>query len=371
MLEPEATAVDDPLLDEQDVAPVGESSRRGRGGPPSVVARPHRAADHPPAEPLAELAVADRTDRPVPHRADPGRRRDVRRAQVVHLDLVFSNNTPTGGDMGAHVMGPAYLRDELLPNGQLSGWSMYWYAGFPMYRFYMVVPALMIVGLNVLCSRTAIAFKIVAVARARHAAVLLLGVRPAGPVPLPDPRADRARRDALPVRRELLDLRRQREEHDGGGVLLLHRPVARHARPRPVRPRPADRQVPQLGGDRARPGDRSATASWRSSSSLGAVLLWLVCMDKTRFKYGLECWPGRRCCSAFWIVPFLFNHQYMTDMKYGFRPDGADGLVLEDVLPVPAVLGHRRQRRWPSSASSGDRPPPARRRRGSACCASR
>ncbi len=68
---------------------------------------------------------------------------------VIHPGLVLSNNTPTGGDMGAHVMGPAYLRDHLLPNLQLSGWSNYWYAGFPMYRFYMVTPALMIVILNV------------------------------------------------------------------------------------------------------------------------------------------------------------------------------------------------------------------------------
>ena len=41
--------------------------------------------------------------------------------KVVHLDLVFENNTPTGGDMGAHVMAPAYLRDHLLPHFQLSG----------------------------------------------------------------------------------------------------------------------------------------------------------------------------------------------------------------------------------------------------------
>ena len=58
--------------------------------------------------------------------------------QVVHWnplsssdDLVNDNTTPTGGDMGAHVWGPAYLRDHLLPNGQLSGWSMDWYGGFP------------------------------------------------------------------------------------------------------------------------------------------------------------------------------------------------------------------------------------------------
>ncbi len=81
--------------------------------------------------------------------------------QVIHLGLVFENNTPTGGDMGAHVMAPAYLRDHLLPNGQITGWSNYWYNGFPLYRFYMVVPALMIVLLNVIFPYS-VAFKIVA-----------------------------------------------------------------------------------------------------------------------------------------------------------------------------------------------------------------
>src|SRR3954469_22006172 len=82
--------------------------------------------------------------------------------KVVHLNLVFENNTPTGGDMGAHVMAPAYLRDHLLNNFQLSGWNPYWYDGFPLYRFYMVIPALMIVFLNVFLSY-GIAFKIVVV----------------------------------------------------------------------------------------------------------------------------------------------------------------------------------------------------------------
>ncbi|MFZ4719416.1 MAG: hypothetical protein ACOYMR_08320, partial [Ilumatobacteraceae bacterium] len=81
--------------------------------------------------------------------------------QVIHLDLVFENNTPTGGDMGAHVMGPAFLRDHLLPNFQIQGWSNYWYNGFPLYRFYMVIPALLIVLLNVVLPY-GIAFKIVA-----------------------------------------------------------------------------------------------------------------------------------------------------------------------------------------------------------------
>ena len=59
-------------------------------------------------------------------------------------DLILDDNTPTGGDMGAHVWGPAFLRDHLLPNWQLNGWSMDWYAGLPVYRFYMVTPAIAI-----------------------------------------------------------------------------------------------------------------------------------------------------------------------------------------------------------------------------------
>jgi hypothetical protein len=68
---------------------------------------------------------------------------------LVRPDLIFLNTTPTGGDMGAHVWGPAYLRDFLLPHGRLAGWAPDWYAGFPAYTFYMVVPSLAIVALDV------------------------------------------------------------------------------------------------------------------------------------------------------------------------------------------------------------------------------
>jgi len=68
---------------------------------------------------------------------------------VAHPELIFRNTTPTGGDMGAHVWGPAYLRDELLPNFRVTGWTTDWYAGFPAYTFYMVIPSLLIVALDV------------------------------------------------------------------------------------------------------------------------------------------------------------------------------------------------------------------------------
>ena len=63
--------------------------------------------------------------------------------------LIFSDTTPTGGDMGAHVWGPAFLRDELLPNFRLTGWTPDWYSGFPAFHFYFVLPALAIVILDV------------------------------------------------------------------------------------------------------------------------------------------------------------------------------------------------------------------------------
>lgn len=67
----------------------------------------------------------------------------------LHPGLVLAKTTPAGGDMGAHVWGPAYLRDHLLNHGRLTGWTPDWYAGFPAFQFYMLPPALLIVALNV------------------------------------------------------------------------------------------------------------------------------------------------------------------------------------------------------------------------------
>jgi len=63
--------------------------------------------------------------------------------------LWITDTTPAGGDLGAHVWSPAFLRDELLPNLRLSGWTSDWYAGFPAFTFYMVLPSLLIVIINV------------------------------------------------------------------------------------------------------------------------------------------------------------------------------------------------------------------------------
>jgi len=242
--------------------------------------------------------------------------------QVAHLDLVFENNTPTGGDMGAHVMGPAYLRDHLLPNFQIQGWSMYWYNGFPLYRFYMVVPAMMIVALNIVLPY-GIAFKIVAI----------LGI-----VSLPFCcwAFGRLARFRFPIP-ELMAL--------AGLVFLFDESFSIYGGN--VKSTMAGEfsfsialSFAVLGlGLFARGLETGKYRNWTAIVLalamlshgivlifvvLGALLMWLVWMDKTRFVYGFTMGLTAVLLSAFWVVPFLFNHQYMTDMKYGYRPDGVD-----------------------------------------------
>lgn len=76
--------------------------------------------------------------------------------------LIFRDTTPAGGDMGAHVWGPAFMRDHLLPHGRLTGWAPDWYAGFAFPSFYFPLPTLLIVIGDVLLPYN-IAFKLVSV----------------------------------------------------------------------------------------------------------------------------------------------------------------------------------------------------------------
>src|SRR5438105_4518153 len=75
-------------------------------------------------------------------------------------DLLLRNTTPAGGDTGAHVWWPAYLRDHLLPQGRIAGWAPDWFAGFPAGQFYFPFPALVIVALDAMLPYN-IAFKLV------------------------------------------------------------------------------------------------------------------------------------------------------------------------------------------------------------------
>jgi hypothetical protein len=252
--------------------------------------------------------------------------------KVVHPTLVLSNNTPTGGDMGAHVMGPAFLRDHLLSNFQLSGWNNYWYAGFPMYRFYMVTPALLIVLLNVVLPY-GIAFKIVAVsgivtlplccwafgrlARFRHPIPELMAV--AGLLFLFDEsfsiyggnvKSTMAGEFAFSMALSL--------------AMLAFGVLARGL---------------ETGKYRVWAAVLLALACLTHGIvlifvALGAILMVLVWADKTRLWYGVTTGVTTFLLAAFWVVPFLFNHDAMTDMKYGYRPDGAADSFWDMFFPL-------------------------------------
>jgi hypothetical protein len=52
-----------------------------------------------------------------------------------------------------------------------------------------------------------------------------------------------------------------------------------------------------------------------------ALIFWLVWIDRTRFVYGLTVGVTASLLMAWWVGPFLLDHEYMTDMKYGARTD--------------------------------------------------
>jgi hypothetical protein len=69
---------------------------------------------------------------------------------VLHPSLLLRDTTPNGGDLGAHVWFPAFLRDHLLPHWRVAGWSNDWFGGFPAGQFYFPLPALVTVALDLL-----------------------------------------------------------------------------------------------------------------------------------------------------------------------------------------------------------------------------
>ena len=156
-VEPTAAAAPAALLDHDPSATEGAVDAAADGGdsPPEALAE----SDDGPGDPIEPAPVVPLV--PIDDPANPGHGvanlvswvivaiTCIAVAWSLHPEWIFNTNTPTGGDMGAHVWGPAYLRDHLLPNFQLTGWTPDWYAGFPAYVFYMVVPSLLIVILNV------------------------------------------------------------------------------------------------------------------------------------------------------------------------------------------------------------------------------
>ena len=74
-------------------------------------------------------------------------------------DLMFSTTITNGGDMASHFYPAVYLRDTLLPKGQVTGWCPGNYCGFPLFQFYFPLPFLGVALLGKLIPIT-VSFKI-------------------------------------------------------------------------------------------------------------------------------------------------------------------------------------------------------------------
>ena len=253
-------------------------------------------------------------------------------------DLLLNDTTPTGGDMGAHVWAPAFLRDHLLGNFQLNGWSMDWYAGLPVYRFYMVVPALAIVALDALPFLSyGEAFKVVAASGMLFFPFVCwaFGRLAAFRRPIPE----------LFAFAGLTFLLDESFEIYGGNVKSTMAGEYSFS---------IALTLAVLGLGLLANGLRTgkyrvwtAVVLSLAAVSHGIVLIFvavtaivfcLVWIDSQRLKYTLTVGITTLLLSAWWVGPFLFGHEYMTDMKYGFRPSGSSDSFWDMYFPLTPAL---------------------------------
>ena len=215
--------------------------------------------------------------------------------------------------MGAHVWAPAYLRDHLLTNFKLSGWSMDWYGGLPLYRFYMVIPALAIVALDVILPY-GVAFKLVAVSGLLlfPLACWAFGRLAAFRHPIPE----------LFAFAGVCFLLDESFEIYGGNVKSTMAGEYSFS---------IALTLAMLGLGLLANGLRTgrfrvwtAVVLSLAAVSHGIVLIFvavaaivmsLVWMDSKRAWYAVSTGVTTLLLSAWWVGPFLFGHEFMTDMK--------------------------------------------------------
>lgn len=241
-------------------------------------------------------------------------------------DLIFDDTTPTGGDFGAHVWGPAFLRDHLLPSLRINGWSMDWYAGMPAYRFYMVLPAVAIVLADTVFPY-GVAMKLIGISGliTMPAACWAFGRLAAFRYPIPELFAFGGLAFVLDESFSIYggNLKSTMAGEFSFSISLsigiLGLGVLAHG----------------LRTGRFRVWASALIAASAVSHGivaifvlLAAFVLVLVWLDRHRLVYALTVGLTAFLLSIWWVGPFLLNHAYMTDMKYGFRPQGTlDGRV--------------------------------------------
>ncbi len=246
--------------------------------------------------------------------------------KVVHFnpfrpgtDLIFDDTTPTGGDFGAHVWGPAFMRDNLLGSFRLNGWTMDWYSGMPAYRFYMVLPALAILLVNLVLPY-GIAMKIVSVLGllTLPAACWAFGRLAGFRHPIPELFAFSGLAFALDESFQIYggNLKSTMAGEFSFSIALSLGMVALGLLAAGLR----------TGKYRVWASVMIAAACVSHGIvlifvALAAVVFSLIWIDRTRFWYSVTVGVTSVLLLMWWAGPFLLDHEYMTDMKYGALTD--------------------------------------------------
>ena len=250
--------------------------------------------------------------------------------------LIFRNNTPTGGDMGAHVYGPAYLRDHLLTSFRLTGWSNDWYAGLPIYRFYMVVPALFILALDVVLPY-GIALKLVAIAGlvALPMCTWLFAKLARFAFPIPE----------LLVVASTVFLFDESFTIYGGNIASTMAGEFSFSISLAFSVLGFGVFIRGLETGRYRITATVLLALAALSHGivllfvfLGYLLILAMHREPAKWKYGIPVIGTAILLSAFWVVPFVLNHAFMTDMKYEPQPTGYSESFVDMFFPLHPVF---------------------------------
>ena len=72
--------------------------------------------------------------------------------------------------------------------------------------------------------------------------------------------------------------------------------------------------------------------------AFSAVIICLLWIDRTRLVYSVTVGITTVLLLAWWVGPFLLDHAFMTDMKYGARPQGAEDSFWDMFFPLTLPL---------------------------------
>ena len=77
-----------------------------------------------------------------------------------NVNLLLKDTITSGGDTASHFYPAKYMKETLLPQLKMDGWSQGWYGGFPIFQFYFPLPFVL---MSLIPLKLTISFKLVTI----------------------------------------------------------------------------------------------------------------------------------------------------------------------------------------------------------------